>query len=315
MLRRLLAGVAVVLVAGCGPTGVAATVPVTTPATPSPAVTASPAITLAPDASTHATQADGDFRLDLDLDKLVFRADEPIIGKATLTNTSAKSIGIYGSGAGPFAFNYAEVGGKREVIGAWPADCGPIQEVNPASPMTTVLTASGGARPGGPNDGWDQRLFTKRFLPPGIWDVTALAHFSDGTACAGRGYMLEATVRIQVTTEGAANLPTPTFPNGTEAQPGPGQVLVVGDPPTASRQFVIEFAGIDGTVFGMPTTIFRGQTILASTFDLPEPVRVMVDGMPCDGAANVASDMTTTVALSFPASGCTITELSVKPTS
>ena len=315
MLRRLLAGFAVVLVAGCGPNGVATTSPATTPATASPAVTASPAITLAPDASTHATQADGDFRLDLDLAKLVFRADESIIGKATLTNTTAKSILIFGSGAGPFAFNYAEVGGKREVIGAWPADSGPIQEVNPAAPMTTILTASGGARPGGPNDGWDQLLFTKRFLPSGIWDVTALATLFDGEGCTGRGYMLEVTVRIEVTTEGAANLPTPTFPNGTEAQPGPGQVVVVGDPPTASRQLVIQFEGTDGTVFGIPQTIFSGQTISASTFDLPGSVRVLVDGALCEGVANVAPDMTTTVALRFPASGCTIAEQSVKPTS
>jgi len=313
MLHRLIVGLAVVLVAGCGSAPGSPTAP--TPVTPAASPSSSPAVSLTPDASTHATQADGDFRLDLDLAKLVFRADESIIGKATLTNTTAKSILIFGSGAGPFAFNYAEVGGKREVIGAWPADCGPIQEVSPSTPMTTILTASGGARPGGPNDGWDQLLFTKRFLPSGIWDVTALATLFDGEGCTGRGYMLEVTVRIGVTTEGAANLPTPTFPNGTEAQPGPGQVVVVGDPPTATRQLVIQFEGTDGTVFGIPQTIFSGQTISASTFDLPGSVRVLVDGALCEGVANVAPDMTTTVALRFPASGCTIAEQSVKPTS
>jgi hypothetical protein len=78
---------------------------------------------------------------------------------------------------------------------------------------------------------------------------------------------------------------------------------------------VIQFEGTGGTVFGIPTTIFSGQTISASTFDLPGSVRALVDGVPCQGVANVQSDMTTTVALGFPPSGCTIAEQSVKPTS
>jgi len=316
---------AALAISGCGANGAAASpsgsasasaFPFVSPsATATSERTASPAVMLAPDASTHATEADGDFQLDLDLDKLVWRADESITGKATLTNTSAESIWIYGSGAGPFAFNYAEAGGTRKVEGAWPADCGPIQAAAPAAPMSTVLTMTGGHQPDDPNDAWKQLLFTQRVLPAGVWDVTALANFSDGEMCNGRGYMLQATVRIQVTNEGAASLPTPTFPSGAEAQPGPGQVVVVGDPPTASRQFVIQFEGTDGTVFGIPTTIVGGQTVIASTFDLPGSVRVRVDGVPCDGVANVQSDMTTTVALSFPSGGCAIAEQSVKPSS
>ena len=42
--------------------------------------------------------------------------------------------------------------------------------------------------------------------------------------------------------------PGPTHVDGTENQPGPGSLVVAGDPPNASAPLVIQFVAPDGNV-------------------------------------------------------------------
>ena len=146
-------------------------------------------------------------------------------------------------------------------------------------------------------------------LPTGTWDVTALTSVHVGD-CGQPESGLKATVRVLVVDTG----PGATFQQGAEALPGPGQVMLVADPPEAAEPLTIEFAGQDGEVRGLPTQIQPGATVSASTVSLPGKVTVHVNGKACDGTVPVRTDMTTTVVLLFARGGCSIAVQGLKPT-
>jgi hypothetical protein len=109
--------------------------------------------------------------------------------------------------------------------------------------------------------------------------------------------------------------PGQTHIAGTEAQPGPGEALVEGDPPRATRPLVIEFVVVpEGLVIEEQTArIASGGVIEASMINLPGPVSLRVNGAPCEGNFAIASERLTHVVLRVTESGCSVRTQSIEP--
>ena len=105
-----------------------------------------------------------------------------------------------------------------------------------------------------------------------------------------------------------------THIDGTEDQPGPGSVLVEGDPPRATRPLVIEFVVPEGFVVeGRTARIPSGGAIEASMTNLPGPMSLRVNGAPCEGSFVIASERLTHVVLRVTESGCSVRTQSIEP--
>jgi hypothetical protein len=109
--------------------------------------------------------------------------------------------------------------------------------------------------------------------------------------------------------------PGQTHIAGTEDQPGPGSVLIEGDPRRATRPLVIEFVALpEGFVIEAQTArIASGGAIEASLINLPGPVSLRVNGASCEGNFAVASERLTHVVLRVTASGCSVRTQSIEP--
>jgi hypothetical protein len=141
----------------------------------------------------------GPFRLTLELPKATWHADEPITGAATLSVTELKAALLGGSGGGFIVFDYREVGGRRHVEAVSTADCAP-HAIGPAEPISEPLGKSGGWDDTDPNAAF-YRAFLQGpdvRLPPGQWQITAIATFIDGEGCDGQRYSMETPVTITV---------------------------------------------------------------------------------------------------------------------
>jgi hypothetical protein len=108
--------------------------------------------------------------------------------------------------------------------------------------------------------------------------------------------------------------PGPTHVDGTENQPGPGLVVVAGDPPKATAPLIIQFVGHEGNVVEERTSrIATGGVIEASTFSLPGVMRLQVNGTACDGDFAIVSNLRTNVILRVDEDGCSIQVTTVEP--
>jgi hypothetical protein len=109
--------------------------------------------------------------------------------------------------------------------------------------------------------------------------------------------------------------PGQTHMDGTEQQPGPGSVVVEGDPPRATEPLVIQFVGPEGNVFEQRTArIPSGGVIRASTFSLPGLLRLLVNGTMCEGDFAIESERRTGVVLRVSDTGCSVRSESTEPT-
>jgi hypothetical protein len=153
--------------------------------------------TLAP--SVVAAEVEGPYRLELVLAKPQWASDEPLTGTATLSFDGAGGTTIYGSGR-VLNFAYAEVGGTRKVDPVWTANCA-VHELDAGAPISMAVTKSGAASADDPETAWLHSFIMAPDvrLPPGTWDVTALAIFMEVEGCDGPGHSMEATVRVTVT--------------------------------------------------------------------------------------------------------------------
>jgi hypothetical protein len=152
----------------------------------------------APAAPAHASKTSGDYRLDLDLPKTVWQAAEPISGTATLANTSATPIALYGSGSGPLVFSYKDVATGRTIEGVSTADCGGPTMLDSSKPITASLSRSGAFQPGNPDDAWREAFIERGVLPAGTWEIRVEAQFAVAAGCGGRGSKLQTSVQIEV---------------------------------------------------------------------------------------------------------------------
>ena len=139
---------------------------------------------------------DGTFTLTLTLTRAVWPAMEPIDGEAALS-VQQGAVDIGGSGAGLIGFRYSQVGGRIVVDPIWTADCARHQ-VTAAAPMRSVLTKSGGWSQDEPDAAFFEAFFEGDGvrLPPGVWDITAIASGGCGEPVSVR---LETSARILVT--------------------------------------------------------------------------------------------------------------------
>jgi len=102
--------------------------------------------------------------------------------------------------------------------------------------------------------------------------------------------------------------------DGVERQPGPGMVILGGDPPNAAVPLTIDFLGSDGSAFDERRVVLkRGDPIAATAFGLPDTVSVRVNGAVCDGTFALVEDQTTHVVLSFPGNNCRVEVASITP--
>jgi hypothetical protein len=108
--------------------------------------------------------------------------------------------------------------------------------------------------------------------------------------------------------------PGQTHVAGTEEQPGPGNVVVLGDPPNATAPLVIQFVGHEGNVIEERTArIPSGGPIEASMINLPGVMTLQVNGTKCDGDFAIESDRRTHVVLRVSDSGCSVRTRSTEP--
>jgi hypothetical protein len=108
--------------------------------------------------------------------------------------------------------------------------------------------------------------------------------------------------------------PGQTHMDGTEQQPGPGSVVVEGDPPRATDPLVIQFVGSEGDVVEQQTErIASGGVIRASMINLPGPMSLRVNGAPCEGDFAIESERRTHVVLRVSDTGCSVRTESTEP--
>jgi hypothetical protein len=153
------------------------------------------------DSRARAETVDGRFGLALELLRTSWSSREAIAGQAALVllvGNGRTEIGA--SGAGPIAFSIVEVGGSRAMGAASTADCA-THLLSATEPITTPLTKSGGWSQDDPNAAFYEAFFADPalHLPPGTWDITAVATFNDARGCEGASHDMSATVRITVT--------------------------------------------------------------------------------------------------------------------
>lgn len=162
---------------------------------------ASPAGSLDPLAERTAKNADGPFTLAFTLPRTTWKAGEAITGESALRLTEGAVVTLTGSGGGLLFFAFAEVDGEGRSMGpAATANCRPY-ELEAAEPMTSPITKSGGYSAEDPHAAFYMAFFQGADvnLPAGTWDITASAHFTEGSDCTGTNRSPEATIRITVT--------------------------------------------------------------------------------------------------------------------
>lgn len=159
-----------------------------------------PASSESPTATQGAvTDEEGPYRLTFVVANTTPAANEPIEGQAQLELRLGQRAQLSGAGGGPFAFEFAEITGARKVIPVWDAACAG-HEVRAGAPLASRIVKSGGWSDEEPDADFYRAFFQgpEVRLPPGVWDITALATFSEGAGCGGRSVALRATVRVEV---------------------------------------------------------------------------------------------------------------------
>lgn len=167
-------------------------------AAPTESPGAVPLPTRDPAAMARAEATDGPFRLVLELAGDTWQAGEPIDGHARLELLEGPAVDLFGSGGGVLGFEVREVDGRREMGGAWTADC-VAHRLAPGAPLQSGLAKSGGYSGDDPEAAFYRAFYADPLfrLPAGRWEVTAVvsAALDD---CGGRPVALRAPITITV---------------------------------------------------------------------------------------------------------------------
>ena len=161
-----------------------------------------PAPSLEPSSAVEpviAADEDGLFRLELELPKATYAAGEPIEGVARLRYGGQGGVEVAGPAGGLIGFSLVDVDGPRDVGGGQDAACAPYG-LDPANPITTALTKSGGYSPDDPADDFIEAFLKDPVyrLPAGTWEIQAWTNFL-GQGCTPPVTELSTSVRITVT--------------------------------------------------------------------------------------------------------------------
>lgn len=153
---------------------------------------------VAPD-PTHATVVEGRWETTFTISRTTLRPGDSIEGEATLRLLEVGEVPLSTSGSGVFAFSFIEVAGLgRSAVWLRPGDCS-SSSIASGAPITSAIRKSG-AYGDGPNSDFIAQFLkgSDVRLPVGEWDITANAAFTDGPACHGDDYSMDATVRVRV---------------------------------------------------------------------------------------------------------------------
>jgi hypothetical protein len=123
---------------------------------------------------------------------------------ARLAYAGSGSIDLYGAAGqagGPFGFALKQVGGVIDTGGPVWADICQKVSITSATPLSVPLSKGGGYDASGPDASFYAGFFADPLfrLPPGDWDLTAVAEFTPGSGCSANDYKLNATIRVHVT--------------------------------------------------------------------------------------------------------------------
>lgn len=88
----------------------------------------------------------------------------------------------------------------------------------------------------------------------------------------------------------------PTRPPVDEL-PGAGLVVISGDPALAAIDLTIRYVSPQGEVSAASVEVRAGETIAASTWDLPGSHLLEVNGVVCEGSYEIETDLLTEVTL------------------
>jgi hypothetical protein len=200
-MRRMLISLLVAFgLAGCGsPTTPTPPAITPAPATPTPlAVTPAPSQVACVQVCPTSSSTDGNYRLELVLPHLVWKAGDAISGSADLGLTDGLPAKVAGASE-LIAFAFDQVGGNRHVAPSWLQSC-VVYPLDPASPTNVALYKSGGFTGTEPDADFLRSFFAdpQIRLPIGTWDITAIAAFSEG-GCSGLEHTIKTTLRVTVT--------------------------------------------------------------------------------------------------------------------
>ncbi len=147
-----------------------------------------------------ATDTQGRFRLTFQMPRDTWATSESLTGQAQLALTQGASAALSGSGSGPLGFAFAEVGGTRQMGPGWTADCAQ-HSLSADAPISSGFRKSGGWSDDQPDAAFYRGFFNDPLvhLPPGTWDISAIASFIDGAGCRGADIELQATIRVTIT--------------------------------------------------------------------------------------------------------------------
>ena len=165
-------------------------------------VACGPSPTASPNGKTEpviAFDAQGLFRLELELPKATYAAGEPIEGVARLQYAGPGAIGVAGPAGGLINFSLVEVDGPRDVGSAQDAACAPYT-LDSASPLTTELRKSGGYSADDLNQDFAEAFLNDPVyrLPAGTWELEAFSEFLR-EGCTQPQMRLAAKIQIVVT--------------------------------------------------------------------------------------------------------------------
>ena len=149
--------------------------------------------------------------------KVEWKSDQPVTGTATLSYGGPDPTTISGSGT-LIGFRYTQIDGSHKVEPVSTADCRRY-EIDPATPMNAPLSKSGALSPEDPDFDFLRSFLTAPDvrLPAGMWDVSALAQFTEGD-CGPGGHSMAATVRVTVTDCSAVRRRS-TYPYASRDEP------------------------------------------------------------------------------------------------
>ena len=141
---------------------------------------------------------DGRFEVRFTVDRTTLKPGDDISGTAELW-LKAGGSGVISGSSDLFSFEFVEIGGgQRSVAPDVSSDCSPHQ-LGTDRPLTSKIVKSGEPGSGANADFVAQFLQGDEIhLPPGTWDITAIAGFIDGRACSGLPHHIRSTIRVTV---------------------------------------------------------------------------------------------------------------------
>lgn len=164
----------------------------------------------------------GDFHLSIGSGRREYLAGEAVEIDAELRYFGpADSIELNGSNSGLVAFRIEQLDGDLATGPGWDDACQGY-ELSMDTPLQVPFEKSGGYSHDDPNAEFYRDFFEEPELrlPPGIWRISAIAHFAIGE-CGGEQVELTASLIVRATATAASPSPTPEPTASPEPPPSP----------------------------------------------------------------------------------------------